>query len=510
MKSNKILVLSTVALAVASTLGAVSVNAFEVRVSGASALRNTVPRLMDRFCKPNATATPRTAYYAESLTTPNTRTENRVVFSCTLHDQTSLTALYGGINAGDGKVIYDDLNSKSLVGKELDFYHSVEPGVAALDPLVGGSITGIIPLMTGSDNGLVKFVKKEAVNLTTFPAKTLGAYTGTFAGATQYISSGDQTGSVDPHMSLTDVEPGLFTTAYGNLPTNATAIAAGWKLPVSGGRPIDPTVLTSTPAFIGSMGVAASANLIAAGITNLSSDQLAAVMTGTISNWKSLNGPDMLIRVCRRAPGSGTQATFNQLVSRKGCKANASGAEFTVGAVSQAYAASYTTQPRIVEAATSSDMLKCLEQANDTGSTVTSYGAVGLLGLESNSPTAKWNYLSFNGVQIFDATESAATPKYDGTTDKILEQKIIDGQWPLQIVSTAVKSQKLTLSADQTNFFGFLGEKAGDTVFTKALPGVVSLPGKRANAAAKVNNHGGFAGNFSRSPSTCNPLRYVP
>ena len=87
--------------------------------------------------------------------------------------------------------------------------------------------------------------------------------------------------------------------------------------------------ITSQVAFVGGFGVAVSKNLLNAGLTNISTDQLAAVLSGAVENWNQIGGPNLPVRVCRRSPGSGTQATFNQLVSRKACGANLTGADLS-------------------------------------------------------------------------------------------------------------------------------------------------------------------------------------
>lgn len=51
-----------------------------------------------------------------------------------------------------------------------------------------------------------------------------------------------------------------------------------------------------------------------AGVTDLSSDDLTAIFTGEIKNWKEVGGNDEEIVVINRAAGSGTRATFESIV----------------------------------------------------------------------------------------------------------------------------------------------------------------------------------------------------
>lgn len=70
-----------IALAVTVLLAAQNASAFDVYVSGASALRDTMPRLMDKFCKPHATA-------ARALREVGGDKDRRA-YSCTFHDNAS-------------------------------------------------------------------------------------------------------------------------------------------------------------------------------------------------------------------------------------------------------------------------------------------------------------------------------------------------------------------------------------------------------------------------------------
>ncbi len=50
------------------------------------------------------------------------------------------------------------------------------------------------------------------------------------------------------------------------------------------------------------------------GVTNLTSQQLADIYTGKVTNWKDVGGPDKQITTISRKPGSGTRVTFDTYV----------------------------------------------------------------------------------------------------------------------------------------------------------------------------------------------------
>ncbi|HEY3300743.1 MAG TPA: substrate-binding domain-containing protein [Methylophilaceae bacterium] len=455
-----------IALALATLAMAQNAAAFDVYVSGASALRDTMPRLMNKFCQTNSVATPRTLTQVGA-------DKDLAAYSCTFHTVATANAAATPFNA--------TAELGALVGKQVTVYHSVKPGTTAtLNNLVGGSITGIIPLINGSTNGLIKFAVLGG---------TANGTDTTFAGAAKFNTPNSV--AVEPQLGFTDVEPKLFSAAFGNVPTDSTATSAGWVIPTGHSA----AELVSEVAFVGSFGVGVSQNGVTAGLTNVSLDQLAAILSGDIASTGQLGlATDLPIRVCRRTPGSGTQATFNALVSHKSCGANKAGNEFVV--------ADAAGNPQVTENATTTNVKSCLTAANTAGTEV----AVGILGLENNTNDGTYQLVKVNNVQIFDTTETAAN-SLDGTADNIREDKIISGEYPLWVESHVVKSGKVALSADQSAFYTLLKDKAGDPVFTKTLPGVVSDATKRTGNIPNLNEG---AINFSRAANSCNPAIFQP
>jgi len=63
------------------------------------------------------------------------------------------------------------------------------------------------------------------------------------------------------------------------------------------------------------------------GVTNLNRDEVGAIYSGKITNWKNLGGPDQKIYVVARSAGSGTGDVFNEKITTPGvaiyCDSNA-------------------------------------------------------------------------------------------------------------------------------------------------------------------------------------------
>lgn len=62
------------------------------------------------------------------------------------------------------------------------------------------------------------------------------------------------------------------------------------------------------------IGIAVSKDIYDAGVTSLSTEDIAGIYRGEITNWVELGGPDMPILSVARVPGSGTGDTFNEVI----------------------------------------------------------------------------------------------------------------------------------------------------------------------------------------------------
>lgn len=76
-------------------------------------------------------------------------------------------------------------------------------------------------------------------------------------------------------------------------------------------KDVDPSNLTDNKVCVVGMGPIVNADC---GVTDITMEDLKAVFTGAITNWKDLGGADEDITVINRAAGSGTRATFESAV----------------------------------------------------------------------------------------------------------------------------------------------------------------------------------------------------
>jgi hypothetical protein len=121
--------------------------------------------------------------------------------------------------------------------------------------------------------------------------------------------TGNGTATAVPEVGISDVEPKLFVAP--NLPSGFTALTTAQlgNLHVDG-------------LFQQVFQVGVGANAHAAGVTNLTSSQIASVISGAVTDWHTLNQSipaNTKIAVCLRTAGSGTQAGANALFLANPC-----------------------------------------------------------------------------------------------------------------------------------------------------------------------------------------------
>ena len=111
-----------------------------------------------------------------------------------------------------------------------------------------------------------------------------------------------------PDAGVSDVAPVLFQS-----PINTEGEVAAAALTDD-----ERAVLTSTPLYGIGFGVAVTKNVGAA--VKLNRSALAAVMTGNVGTWDKVDSTESGdIVICRRVPGSGTQAVYNMFFGNYPC-----------------------------------------------------------------------------------------------------------------------------------------------------------------------------------------------
>jgi hypothetical protein len=336
---------------------------------------------------------------------------------------------------------------------------------------VGGSVWGVDPV-----------ARDQAITALNVTASTCTG-TGTTPGSTTnpFICSITD-GSVGapnlhPDAGVSDVHPNLFKETYntegeGNF-TDDT-VPGNHKHQLSDD---ELAVLTPTPVYGLMFGVPVTSNVPTT--VKFTKPILASIMTGNIGTWdkvdSSLSGD---IVVCRRVPGSGTQAVYNMELNNYPCTANYNGPADRNTNASSGTKKSYdrptkvynipsatTNHIIVVENSTSGDVKTCLDKAVNGGSYVTadrdgtagavsvtfngSHKAIGTLsmdslanGLNNASGNNSWSFRNLEGAGAVTVTVSgditSTSPgnitavSYGGTGVAPSLANYLDSSWQLQ------------------------------------------------------------------------------
>jgi hypothetical protein len=290
-------------------------------------------------------------------------------------------------------------------------------------------------------------------------------------------------------IGVSDVEPGKFSIAFGNLATSAN-VTSEWK-----STPSDPKDLPQATIFAQPFVIAATDAAIAAGITNLSHDQLAAVLSGEVATWDRLGfASTEPVFVCRRTPGSGTQATFNARVSGRGCGNLSFLQQTTVGT-------QLDFSPNILENNTTGAVKACLVAADNANPRRL---AIGILGSENVADELDWDIINYNSVDVWTLGEPGSV---DGKVDNLYEDRIITGSYDLYVESTV--QHRAGLAGTPLGFYNLIAEGAGLPSISLLLSGPISLASKAANSLAPNTLAGGHMF-FSRTGDSCNASVFQP
>jgi hypothetical protein len=351
-----------------------------------------------------------------------------------------------------------ELDAVALGGKTVRVFHTVE-----VNAELGGSIVGVVPIFHD--------VTMEFVNPVPGAANTCSA------DGTTVISGLSRprqtcTDRIDriPDVGVSDTEPASFTGP--NLPTgisltpgvgplDTAAEVAAWRSPRTRAAEVD-----SFPFVAVGFGALVSVDLVAAGLTDISMAQFAAMLSGSVDDWgwidPSLSGP---VTICRRTQGSGTQASYNAIYNGNPCL----NAPRIFGALPIAAAADTgpTGNLTVIESSTSDGVRDCVS---------TRTNAIGILSLETNnvSPGSAW--IRINGITYATGSADSEPGSIDGVIDGIYEDVLIRGQLPIFQEATIQwhVSGARALTGDVLAYAQLARDAFGAPAFTTSLPGVVS------------------------------------
>lgn len=249
-----------------------------------------------------------------------------------------------------------------------------------------------------------------------------------------------------PDAGVSDVAPSLF-----KVPFNTEG-----ETPASDLTEAELAELVATPIYGLGFGVPVTSNVPAT--TKLNKSTVAAIFAGNIGNWSqvdaSLSGD---IVVCRRVPGSGTQATYNLYMGGFPCSTNANppADRYASGAWDDATrkftVANGAGGVIVIENSTSSQVRTCLDRAVTGGTYATTdrdgnavtvdfgaggYKAIGTLSMDSLSSsktTGNWQFRALDGAGTYTWDNTANAPAVSaGATGKLpTKDSLVDGTWDL-------------------------------------------------------------------------------
>lgn len=328
-----------------------------------------------------------------------------------------------------------------------------------------------------------------------------------------------------PDAGVSDVAPALFTNPYNTEGDTAAASLSETEL----------AELVSTPLYGLAFGVPVTKNVPAS--VKLNKATVAAIMAGNIGNWSqvdsSISGD---IVICRRVPGSGTQAVFNNYFGSYPCAANANapadrsasaawdGANYNVAAGAGGLI--------VIENSSSGEVRTCLDRAQNGGSYTTkgrdgvtnvtvdfgplvtaggvSRKAIGVLSMDSlsNSTAAgNWQFRALDGAGVYTmASGVPVTPT--GTGKYPTKDSLVDGTWDLLgMISFNVPNRTIADASKNDVLNNFIAAAKSPAVlnaqsslkFVAASPAGTDDPAATGNVMRAEYLNGDQCGAYSRN-----------
>ena len=312
---------------------------------------------------------------------------------------------------------------------------SAGSNVIIIDRVKGGSVFGVDPV--------ARATPLESLKVTS----SCGA-TGAGTAASPYVCATTPLAEyMVPDAGVSDVAPALFQS-----PINTEGEIAAPALNAT-----ELADLTSTAIYGLAFGVPLTKNLP---LFNLNKAAVSAIMTGNVGTWNQVDSslPADDIVICRRVPGSGTQAVDNLHFGDYPCSTAANvPADRDASGAWDASTRTYTIDSAnptgglvVVENSTSGDVRTCLDKAVTGGSFVgkdrdgvavtvnfVSPGskAIGVMSMDSlkdSKTTGNWQFRSLDGAGTITWDNTAVAPVTTGTGKFPTLANYIDGTWDLQ------------------------------------------------------------------------------
>lgn len=323
----------------------------------------------------------------------------------------------------------------------------------------GGSVMGVNPV-----------ARNQAIE--TLVVTPASCTTGSGTASAPYacgLSNGTTLPHRVPDAGVSDIAPALFKAPLNTEGDPAEPALTDAEL----------TSLEAKPIYSLAFGVAVTNNVPTA--TNLNRAALSAIMAGNVGTWAEVDpaaGTGDIV-VCRRVPGSGTQAIYNLYFGNYPC--GEAGQSYNIPAdrdASQAWnptqtwtalgasgTGKYTVTANtggivVIENSTSGEVRECLNKAVTGGSYLTSgrkgerilvefvgggHKAIGTLSMDSlnaSTPTANWQFRALHRGANSVGTSGSGIMTWDGNInnppvtsgDGIFPTKknLINGDWEMQ------------------------------------------------------------------------------
>ncbi len=384
----------------------------------------------------------------------------------------------------------------------------------------GGSVFGVNPVARSEYIQTINRVSPGCA-IAAYTIAGLTGVTGYYAGCPLVgndANPADTTGAI-PDFGVSDVSPYMFKG-----PSNVEA----------GSTELTPTelgyLLPKTTAAL-SFGIVAT-NAVPSTV-NLSRNVYGQLLSGATKVWDKVPGAGTgNVVVCRRVPGSGTQATYNWYFGGFPCTSgnvaksvNAplagegdSAGYLTAGSGTSAdpYVIDPTAGYTVIENSTSGDVRNCLQKANAggvhtynkvevdpaTGAVQTNYysvnfgtggyKAVGVLSLDSSGKENGWSFRALEGTGTLATSLATDTtgPAFTGTGVGPTRANLVEGLYDFvgevsyqKNVHTGALNNYNAFSTDKKNFIDAFIAAAGNPATLEAIAGV---PGVRHAYAALI------------------------